>query len=53
MSNTGGGGMATHFTTPSGGVGDSGATRFLWMSILAVLVALASTGFLFFKRLRR
>lgn len=53
MSNTGDGGMATHFTTPTGGVGDSSTTRLLWMSILAVLVALASTGLLFFKRMRR
>ncbi len=53
MSNTGGGGMATHFTTPTGGVGDSGTTRLLWLGILAALVTLASTGLLFFKRMRR
>ncbi len=53
MSNTGGGGMATHFTTPTDGVGDSRTTPLLWMSILVALLALASTGLLFFTRKRR
>ena len=52
LPNTGGGGMATHFTATAAGVNDHGTTRVLWM-LLAALVALGGTGLVLARRARR